>query len=51
MDTSVRWIPGESWPSTYKCSLHVFAVYARCDAMGSYAQYIPIGNRLLAVLG
>jgi hypothetical protein len=21
MDTSVRWTPGESWPSTYKCSL------------------------------
>jgi hypothetical protein len=50
MDTYVRWTLGESWPSTYRCSLWVFAVCARCDAMGSYAQYVPIGYRLLAVL-
>jgi hypothetical protein len=33
MDTYVRWTPGESWPSTSRCSLKVFAVFARCDAM------------------
>jgi hypothetical protein len=51
MDTSGRWTPGESWPSTYRCLLEVVAVCSRCDAMGSYAQYVPIGYRLLAALG
>jgi hypothetical protein len=31
--------------------LWVFEAYSRCDAMGSYAQYVPIGYRVLAVLG
>jgi hypothetical protein len=29
MDTYVRLTPGESLPSTYRCSLHVFAAYSR----------------------
>jgi hypothetical protein len=41
MDTYVRSTPGESWPSTHRWSqcLH--------DARNPYAQYVPIGNRLL----
>jgi hypothetical protein len=41
MDTSLRWTPGESWPSAQRWSqcLH--------DARNSYAEYVPIGYRLL----
>jgi hypothetical protein len=41
MDTFVRLTPGESWPSTHR--------WSQCmhDARNSYAQYVPIGYRLL----
>jgi hypothetical protein len=41
MDTSVRWTPGESWPSTHRRSQCIH------DARNSYASYVPIGYQLL----
>jgi hypothetical protein len=41
MDTFVHMTPGESWPSTHRWSQSLH------DARKSYAQYFPIGHRIL----